>query len=227
MTRIVLVDEVGVSYLDSQIFTRAVEYFIPLVASAWSKDKFTVQWASAPVGKTYEGDGTDWVIYLSERNRHAGALGYHNKTSAGTPFAFCSLKLNGNNLFGRYHRAKIVKGKTFGVSKFIGTGLITTVCHEIAEMIADPKVETMSALDKLGRSWLVEIADPIDGNYLLFTDPVSSTDCVLPDIALPSFYSLKGSQPYSLAHSVSAPFTLAKPKGYAYYKNALGSYIRV
>ena len=218
MTNITIVDETNMSADDARIFLAAVNYFVPLVTKAWKLPAVTVKWAD----KTSVTNSTDWLIFLTERNKRSNVKGFHTTSISGTPIAFCSFNAVGKNLFGRYHRPLAVKGKVFGVAKFLSEGLITTVCHEIAEMLCDPKIESLSPKDSLGRNWLVEIADPVAGSYLLYTDVKTQTDITLPDIVTPSFYSITGTSPFSLAHAISSPFTLLKPKGYAYEKNNVG-----
>ena len=101
------------------------------------------------------------------------------------------------------------------------TGLALTIAHEVAEIIADPHVKTLSAVDGFNRKWLVEIADHCAGSYLVFTDPTTKTNVVLPDVTTPNFYSLTGTTPFTMKNAVSSPFTLT-PHGYGFYEVSPG-----
>jgi hypothetical protein len=206
MITIRLINDCGIDTASFDVVTKAVQYFVPLVAKAWNIPDVTVVNGGTPV------DG-DWLVYATEKNRVLGALGYH-KTKAGVPVAYCSLKAVSNKLFGLYHRPLVVKGKTIRAATYT-SGLVTVLCHEIAEMLCDPQIATLSSIDAQGRNWLVEVCDHVYGSNFMFGN------CVLPDVTTPAFYSLTGKAPFSLQNATSAPFTMT-PKGYGYWKDAKG-----
>ena len=214
MTTLCLVNDAQIAPANFATLTRALSYYMPLVTKAWGIAEVTV---TSGVPKA-----TDWQIILTEKNRHAGASGYHNPSTI--PMAYCSPRA-AYRLFGTYHPPFVVKGRTINGERFL-PGLITTICHEAAEMVLDPFVKTFSSLDSKARSWLVEICDPVMGSFLVYTDPITKVNCVLADLVTPSFYDVKGVAPYSLKHAVSAPFTMTK-SGYAFYKSATGALVRV
>lgn len=210
MTTVCLVNEVNLSTQDMQTLVDAVTYHTNLVAKAWGL---------APVTITSNAPGaTDWKVYITERGRKQGALGYH-QLEKGIPVAYCSPKAS-YKTFGVYSKPFIVKGKVINGARY-RSGLATVICHEVSEALIDPAINVMSTIDSKGRAWLKEVADPVAGSFLLFTDPISKVDVVLPDIVTPAFYDVKGVAPYSLKSSISAPFTLGV-SGYAYYRNAAG-----
>ena len=206
-----LINDCGISDADFSTIADAVHHYVPLVANAWNIPNITVINGGTPV------DG-DWLVYATEKNRSLGALGYHT-FKAGAPVAYCSLKAVGNKLWGLYHRAMVIKGKTIRQATY-SAGLVTVLCHEIAEMICDPKIATLSAYDKLNRNWLIEVADHVYGSYFMYKASV------LPDITTPSFYDLNGKAPFSLQSATNAPFTMT-PKGYGYWKDATGKLVKI
>ena len=224
---IVLVDEMGISYRDAKSLQKALNFFIALVCSAWGKAVPSLSWATNTTGADIVPKNGDWLVYITERNRgKPGVKGHHGKAMNGVIVAYCSLKAVGGNLFGRYHRPLMKLGKTFGVASFMGEGLVTTLAHEIAEMLCDSNLDQYSDKDKNGLRWLVEVCDPIEGCYLKFTDAERDLDCVLPDIVTPAFYKLDGVAPFALAHSVTAPFTQSA-KGEAYGLDPMGKLVKV
>ena len=223
--KLVIANEV-LTETDAQIGFRSLQYFLPLVQKEWGTLFNDMELVSClDKTKPYLPSGQDGVIYLTERNRKASAKGYHTVEGI-VPVGYCSLKASGS-IFGRVHRPLVVRGKTYGKFSFLGMGLVGVVAHELAEIIADPKIQTVAKnLDSQMRRWLVEIADPVAKNYLLFTDPATKTDVVLPDVVTRSFYDLQGKAPYSLAHAVSAPFTLGIG-GYAFEVLPDGTYKKI
>jgi hypothetical protein len=207
--RIRLINDVGLSDKDFATFTNGVKHFVPLVTHAWKMVD-----AEIVAGGTPE-DG-DWLIYLTEKNRHPMAAGYHT-TLNGHPVSYCSLK-NSYYVFGRYSKALVIKGKTIHGATYRG-GLLTTVCHEIAEMLCDPYIKTVSSVDAQGRKWLIEVCDHVFGSYMNVV--IDSQNCVLPDVTTPAFYDLKGTKPFSILDATNAPFTMT-PSGYAYYMDDKG-----
>jgi hypothetical protein len=98
-------------------------------------------------------------------------------------------------------------------------GLVTTICHEIAEMIGDPMVTSFSSPDSKGRKWLMELCDPVFGSYSFYS--VNGQIAILPDFALPSFYDVHGKAPFSFFGGATAAFTMT-PAGYGYYEGPSG-----
>ena len=93
-----------------------------------------------------------------------------------------------------------------------------------AEMLCDPFIQTVSATDKQGRKWLVEVCDHVFGNYFVLNK--NGVDCVLPDVTTPSFYDVNGRAPYDLMNKATAPFTLTQ-QGYAFYYDNKGDLQKV
>lgn len=201
-----LINDCGIAAADFDTMTKAVQHFVPLVTSAWNIPDVTVVSGGTPAA-------TDWLVYATEKNRVTGAAGYH-KTIAGVPVAYCSLKAVNGKIPGLFHRPLIFKGNVLRPATY-SSGLVTVMCHEIAEMLCDPQIATVSAQDKNGRNWLVEVCDHVFGSYSMFGT------CVLPDVTTPAFYSLTGAAPYSIFGAAKAPFTMT-PTGYGYWKDSKG-----
>jgi hypothetical protein len=209
-----LINDAAIAPADFDTITQAVQHFVPLVTTAWNISDVTVVNGGTPT------DG-DWLVYATEKFRHTGAGGYH-ETKAGIPIAYCSPKASGR-LFGTYLKPLIIKGKQIH-GAFYAAGLVTVLCHEIAEMLCDPQIATVSPVDSKGRPWLVEVCDHCFGSYTTFS--VGPVNCVLPDVTTPSFYNLNGVAPFSILGACPAPFTMT-PKGYAYYKDDKGLLQRI
>ena len=209
-----LINDAVIASKDFDTITQAVQHFVPLVTTAWNIADVTVVNGGTPVAG-------DWLVYATEKNRHTGAGGYH-ETKAGIPVAYCSPKASGR-LFGTYLKPLVIKGKQIH-GAFYAAGLVTVLCHEIAEMLCDPQIATVSPVDNKGRPWLVEVCDHCFGSYTTFS--VGPVNCVLPDVTTPSFYNLNGVAPFSILEACPAPFTMT-PKGYAYYKNESGVLIKI
>ena len=209
-----LINDASIAPKDFDTITQAVQHFVPLVATAWNiPDVIVVNGGTPATG--------DWLIYATEKNRVTGAAGYH-KTQAGVPIAYCSPRAAGR-LFGTYVKALIIKGKQLHPGLYT-PGLVTVLCHEIAEMLCDPQVATISPVDSKGRHWLVEVCDHCFGSYSNIV--VNATNCVLPDVTTPSFYNPTGTTPFSILGACPAPFTMT-PKGYAYYKDDKGMLVKI
>jgi len=210
--KVQLVNQAGIADNDFHTLVTAVGYFSDLVVKAWNAPALEVT-----------ADAGDWVIYITENNRHAGAAGYH-KVVAGKPEGYVSPKASGSSMFGIYYPSKVLKSINKTIAERYVSGLVTVVCHELAEMICDPLIATYSKPDSLGRVWLIEVGDHAFGGF--FNKTFFGKVCVFPDITTPAFYDLKGKAPFSIANLLTAPFKMA-PKGYAYYKNAAGTLVKV
>ena len=222
-TTVCLINEVGLAQSDFNILVDSVKHFAPMVTKPWGLPDVVVTTTPTPGA---------WLIYVTERNRHTGAAGYHTFESQ-VPVAYCSPAASGR-LFGHYSaplftRAVVVKGKTVIPAKQIHgalytEGLVSTICHELAEMLCDPKIATVSTKDSLGRNWLIEVCDHVFGSYTNYVS--GTTNCVLPDVTTPSFYNLTGKAPFSILGAATAPFTMT-PKGYGYQKLATGQIVKL
>lgn len=206
MTTIRIINDANIAPADFNTIVEAIKCFVPKVTTAWGMESVTVVANGTPVTG-------DWLVYATEAKRKVGAAGYHGVLN-GSPVAYCSPKASGR-LFGTYIKALSIKGKL--IHKALYTpGLVTVMCHEIAEMLCDPYIQNMSSEDAKGRKWLIEVCDHVFGSYDVCT--VGTVNCVLPDVTTPAFYNLNGLAPYSIFNATVAPFILT-PKGYAYWMN--------
>ena len=210
--KVQLVNQAGIADNDFHTIVSAVDYFGTLVATAWNAPSLIVTT-----------DPGDWVIYITESNRQLGAAGYH-KVVAGKPTGYVSPKGSGSTLFGVFYPAKYLKSIKKTIAERYVSGLVTVICHELAEMICDPLITTYSKPDALGRQWLIEVGDHAFGGFLNKT--FFGKVCVFPDITTPAFYDLKGKAPFSIANLLTAPFKMPA-KGYAYYKDATGKLVKI
>jgi hypothetical protein len=206
MTTLCLTNDT-LSPADFQTLVDAVKYYTPLITKAWKLPDVIV--TTTPIKGA-------WVVNITDKNRHVGASGYHTVAN-GIPTAWCSPQASGR-LWGHYIAPLFLK-KVQVHGALYTPGLVTTVLHEIAEMLVDPVIQTLSAKDSQGRQWLVEVCDHVFGTYQVHS--IGQNVCVFPNITTPAFYDLKGKAPFDLLGVVTAPFSLT-PKGYAYYKGASG-----
>jgi len=165
------------------------------------------------------------LINITEQNRHVGASGYHVFLN-GQAVAYCSPHASGR-LAGYYSPpryslpitsfGKVIIPSRLRTAERFTPGLITTICHEIAEAITDKDVETYTMPDKNGIRWLLEPCDWVDGSY--WKADVNGIPAVFPNVALPSFWDISGKAPFDLLGIVPAPFTQkATPNAYGYGK---------
>jgi len=177
---------------------------------------------------TINGDGVP--IYITTRKAKIGTLGYHNVEN-GKPAIYVYPR---PIKFGRYRPpVAAIASKTIGsytrkpkpaVPAYYAAGQISTIAHEVAEVLGNPLVTTQSNPDSLGHNYLREITYPVHGIYYKVT--VNGIDCVLPDTVLPNWYELGSSAPYDVTGYCTAPFQKA-PRGYAYWVNKLGKLVKV
>ena len=90
MITIRLINDNELSATDFSYVCQAIKYFVPLVTKAWNLPPVTVA-----TGQTIQTG--DWVVYITEKNRVAGATGYHDNVN-GVPTAYCSLPITHNPL---------------------------------------------------------------------------------------------------------------------------------
>ena len=206
MTTLCLTNDT-LSPTDFNTLVSAVNYFVPLVVKAWNLEPVTI--TTTPTKGA-------WIVNITDKNRHSGASGYHLDT-LGIPTAWCSPKASGR-LWGHYTAPLVILKKQIHGALYT-PGLVTTVCHEIAEMLVDSAISNFSSPDSKGRQWLTEVCDCVFGTYLVHS--IGTNVCIFPNIAMPNFYLLGAKAPFDLLGIVKAPFTLT-PQGYAYYKTPKG-----
>ena len=158
----------------------------------------------------------DIRTYITTRNRKRGASAYHDK-DAGGPFIYC-LPGDAFNRDGFFAPAKAAHwiGKFLSPARkqIIQPGMLTSLLHEVGEVLSDPLLQSDSAPDGLGHNYLREIADPVFGiNYVKV---INKINCVFPAVVLPNWYLLGSIGPWDTAGFCTAPFQKS-PRGYAYW----------
>jgi len=157
-------------------------------------------------GTPLHADPSTLLVHITEDKRHTGASGYHIYLN-GEPVAYC-LALEAGHVYGHYLPKNAAHGEQFTPS------VVATVCHEIAEMLADGNVATYTQPDSRGHQWLLEPCDWVFGEWWIAT--VNGNVCVFPNVALDSFHDLNGKAPFDLMGVVKGPFQRSAA-GYAYY----------
>lgn len=163
----------------------------------------------------------DVPIYITKRNRKPFASAYHTVEN-GKPAIYVLPRVSINR-FGFYSPAQ--PSRKIGIftrparKEVKDAGMITSLLHEVAEVLGDPLLNTESAPDSLGRRYHQEIADPVFGiNYV---KKINGINCVFPAVVLPNWYLLGSTAPYDTAGYCTAPFQKS-PKGYAYWVKIVG-----
>lgn len=216
MITICLVNEARIDPKEFEELASDTEAFIPEFAIPWEFGQVDVTVSNTAVPGA-------WNVFIGNKDRHPGAAGWHDKDATGTPFARI-LPGTSRNRFGTYRPARSFRGRVLW-GEYTRAGTLGVICHEVAEMLGDPLLETVSMPDHSGHQWLREIADPVYG--VNFARLVNGRMVVYPDIVLPSFYDLAGVGPYSIANSVTGPFTIISKAGYGFWRNLLGKFIKV
>jgi hypothetical protein len=155
----------------------------------------------------------DYVINITEQQRHTGAAAYHIFVN-NVPIAICSPRAAGRD-WGHFTPAfwtapKKFLGKVIAPAKqlhpdLFTPGLITDICHELAEMLSDKDTITYTQdADANGMKWLYEPCDWVFGTYWAKT--VAGNVCVFPNVAYAKF-GIKNSQgPWDLLGITKGPF---------------------
>ena len=195
------------SDVESSTQLAQIESFVALFLSIYS-----------PTTKIDTADNVgDDLINITELNSHVGAAGYHVNLN-GVPTAYVRPSATGR-LWGHYTPArwslplyKTILGKKILIKpskqrevESFTRGLITDLCHEIAETLADGDVETYLGPDRKGFNVLYEPCDWVEGTF--FAKTLNGITAVFPNVALKSFADLTNKQgPYDLLRLVKAPW---------------------
>lgn len=131
------------------------------------------------------GPATGWTITLQDDAPDCGCLGYHD--------------------VGRKHRRPYALAFV-GVDPTVPWTVI--VSHEVMEMIADPYIHRREQVD--GRSWWVEVGDPVEENTY------QSLGVTVSDFVLPSWYAPRSDGPWDFLGKTRQPFDVLAG-GYAAY----------
>lgn len=200
-----------VSAADFAKMVEAAKAFVPLVTAFWEKPAITVTTAPARVAGT-------WNVCILDNfpniAMNAKASGYHEVVNK-TPIAYA--RVNTRYMLGSYFKGIIRKNGTVVLPPRCTQGVITTVLHEIAEMIIDPFISERRT-DALNRAWVLEVCDHAMSNWDLV---VGGVNVIAPDFTLPAFYTVGANGPYSYRGTAKAPFTLS-PGSYGFYDTPKG-----
>jgi hypothetical protein len=217
-------DESGMTASELETTRLAIiEYLKPLSPWGFGHSEITINGEGVP-------------IYITKRNRHLGIKGFHTVEN-GLPAIYV---VPTTERFGYFHAGKaavpaVPARKVAGVTlrarpavparpDTIRGGQLSTICHEVIEVLGDPLLQTLSNPDALGRKYLREIADPVAGEY--YNKVIGGVNCVLPNTCLENWYNLGSSAPYDVMKTRKAPFELA-PRGYAFWVDANGKFTKV
>lgn len=174
-----------------------VKSMIPALQTQWNRDLAPV-WNLEPMSMTFiEKTGVPdhadwWMVFLDDSNQ-AGALAYHDLTSAGMPLSkvFC----------------RTILGYRESIS--------VAASHELCEMAVDPTIN-LAAQAPNGRFWAYEVCDPCeDDRYAYDIDGVLVSDFVTPNWFKPR---AEAGKLFSFKGNVIREFDVL-PGGYAQYFN--------
>jgi hypothetical protein len=128
-----------------------------------------------------------WQIVVLDDPDEAGALGYHELSSVGTPLGKVFAKLDINS----------------------GSSWTCTLSHELLEMLADPDINLCAQADD-GKIYSYEVGDPVEADILGYEiDGVLLSDFVTPKWFSPSVFGDR----VDFKRRISKPFEIA-PDGY-------------
>ena len=225
MTKTILVKTDQLSPADLAVCVQAVNHTLAKWAPKWNITAVATTDATVPA---------DMVANITNLSRRVGAYGYHNVVNK-VPTAWISPASMNNRVFGYYAPAsyskaitsfgKVIKPSVLRTPARYSEGVVTVLVHEILEMLADANINTLSAPDSTGKTWLVEVCDHASGYY--GTETVAGNVCVIPDATLPNYYSVGSAAPFDLFGLLKTPFDKSAPKFYAFYKDALGKFVAV
>jgi hypothetical protein len=156
------------------------------VSSAWGLDQVALEFV--PSSETPS--AAHWWLVVLDNSDQAGALGYHDLTTAGLPIS-----------------------KVFaGTDKQYGYNWTVTATHELIEMLVDPWLN-LCAVGPDRRVWAYEACDPVEADELGY-----EIDGVLvSDFCLPAWWEPpRDGVPVDFRGHVTKPLQLAKG-GYAQY----------
>ena len=225
MTKTILVKTDQLSPADLAVCVQAVNHTLAKWAPKWNITAVATTDATVPA---------DMVANITNLSRRVGAYGYHNVVNK-VPTAWISPASMNNRVFGYYAPAsyskaitsfgKVIKPSVLRTPARYSEGVVTVLVHEILEMLADANINTLSAPDSTGKTWLVEVCDHASGYY--GTETVAGNVCVIPDATLPNYYSVGSAAPFDLFGLLKTPFDKSAPKFYAFYKDAFGKFVAV
>ena len=187
--------------------------------------KWAPKWGISALVTTDPTVKADMVEHITQLHAKRGALGYHD-VEAGIPTAYDDPAVIHNGIYGYYsppvYNTKVVGGKiihlpTLRTKARYGEGVISVFVHECLEMLADAHIDNISAPDKLGLNWMVEVCDHVSGYYGI--EVVNGHTCVIPDATFPNYYLLKGGLPLDMYGNSTSPFDTTSPSFYGFTKD--------
>lgn len=165
----------------------AFKHFAGLVASAWGLKTPTLAFVSTP-------SDSHWQIVILDDADQAGALGYHDFTVNGQPIAKVFAKTD----------------QQYGASWTV------TLTHELAEMQADPWINSLVQTANT-RAYALEIGDPVEDDSLGFEYTASNgVTTLLSDFVTPAWFQPGAAGPYDHCKHCTKPLQVLAG-GYAQY----------
>lgn len=130
-----------------------------------------------------------WLVVILDDSDQAGALGYHDLTSAGLPL-----------------------GKVFAkADKRAGDSVSVTLSHEILEMLGDPFINLTAQMGD-GKFYAYEMGDAVEADRLGYQIlGVQVSDFVLPAYFQPMIVG----RPFDFMGHLKGPCPSLMPEGYA------------
>jgi hypothetical protein len=172
-----------------EAITRAVDHQLHDVAKAWGAYVFDL---------VDDVRRSGWHVVLLDDADQAGALGYHDVTPDGAPYA-------------RVFVRDIVDNG--GDLTLFGGSVSSVVSHEVCEMIGDPGANRW-ANDAAGTLWALELCDAVESDWYAIDGTAVS------NFVWPAYFNPFAEGPYDQMGLIAEPFGIA-PGGYA-IKSELG-----
>lgn len=133
-----------------------------------------------------------WHMAILDDSDQAGALGYHDMTSAGLPLAKIFAKTD----------------------KLYGYSWTVTLTHELFEMLADPWISTAVQTSNT-QFYALEVGDPVEADALgtLFRGGDGQKNILISDFITPNWFIPGTPGPYDYLNHCTAPLQV-KSGGY-------------
>ena len=245
---------------ETRLLGQSCRNWIAPFCKAYGKPLMNIEVSTKP------GPVGTWNFYLTDNKMIPGAFGHHGQengypaawispTACGVATSYAGYpketwaNTRKSTMFGNYSPIP-------GYQPFISAGLASVLAHEIMEAIIDPDPHSAIsspetnpkqwAKDADGNDWLIEVGDQANSGHFIVNVVMRMRKglrivtvqqlMVIADAALPSFYDLKGTTPFSFAALLlklklvvaAVPAAITKPfdhvKGcYAYIKGANGA----
>lgn len=177
-----------VSDADVQTMVNAINQLLPTFLDAWSLQSCVAQFCSGSPSL----DNDNWTFVMLDETGVDGALAYHTEEI--------------NDIVDGFIGCKDILNAP-GVTLYQDENTVTiasALSHEIFETLVDPQCNRW-ADDGQGTLWSLEVADPVQGNFVIITE--GKQEVGLSDFVLPAFFDPANTTgPWNFNNDLTGPF---------------------